>query len=503
LNNSLNFKYYLQKVEERLPQATRFPQRAKSAAAVASNENIEAPQQGGKKHHPKRPSLELVDSHIFGTDDKVSQKGPRIIENEHSKSESYESVSKSSIEYASSTFEPSQDLDEDTTPLMEKVAFDLYAHSANENAKEEDKKSNGDDIVDATTIENDEFTTLQVETTQIPVTVTTTTTEKTTTVKTTTTTTELPTTTTEAPQKNNRNPLSTAGRNRFRFQGKGSTTEKAVESTEAPKSIKNRFQKPSTSYRSNSASRASKPTAAPVNEENVEKSEAPQSQSSSAANRFKPGNSRNRFNLRNNAASTDKAIESDIESTTASRLIKPRPQFSLRNRSRAGESTTVASSTIANENNAEENEQDGEKPVEKSSSPSSIVARPTSRLNINRPGNRILPSSSVNTAAAAGAGPKVRTNPLTRSRVNSNAQSNNGSGDDNNKSTNENESETEGTTQSNVNKLKSRPRIQISADAKAKKTAAQPVINRKVNPLISKRKFGVTSTTGKLLFQLF
>ncbi|KAG5677981.1 hypothetical protein PVAND_007693 [Polypedilum vanderplanki] len=408
--------------EERLPPATRFPQRSKS---VSSAENTGAAPEGGKKHHPKRPSLELVDSHIFLTDekDKNSQKGPRVFETELTKTELIETVSKSSIEYQSSTVEPAEDDDEeDTTQSMEKVAFDLYAHIENEKAKEEDKNA---DEVEATTIENDEETTLAEDLTSIAPSTTT-------------------TTTVQAPLVKGRGGL-TAGRNsnRFKFQGRTqATTRAATESTEAPKTGRNRFQKPSFGGPRAGASRSSKPTAAPVEEEEVKKEEAPASSN---------------HHLRNNAASTEKPAtaaaseNNESESTTAKSLVRPRPQFSLRNRQRSGAAATTEAST----NDASNDETPA---VEKEEKATSIVPKPTSRLNINRPGNR----------AAIG-----QKSVLNRSRVNSNAENS-----DNNKSANENESDAETTTANNLNKLKT-----------------QPVINRKANPLISKRKFGVTSTT--------
>lgn len=485
--------------DDRLPPATRFPQRGKAvnSASAASSENT-APETVGKKHHPKRPSLELVDSHLFITDekDKNSQKGPRIIETELSKSELLETVSKSSIEYSSSTIKPSaksasgeeEDEEEDTTPSMEKATFDLYAHIANENANEDEKKTD----IEETTIENEELTTLSDDCENCEAkssTTTTTTTEPTTTTSTTTTSTT--TTTTPAPTEapRGRGGL-TAGRNSNRFNFKGrtaatkATTESAAESTEAPKTLKNRFQKPSFGGSRAGGSRPSKTTSAPV-EENVEKSEAPATaQQPSTGNKFRSGGARNRFNIRNNAAAsqptTEKSAtnEGDVESTTAARLVRPRPQFSLRNRGRSGASTTEAPTT---ETDGENQQEKDDKTVEKSTA-SPIVPRPTSRLNINRPGSRIVPS----------VGQKTRPSTVNRSRVNSNAENN-----DDNKSAAENESEpeSESTTQNNLNKLKSRPRIQISAESKAKKTTAQPAINRKANPLISKRKFGVTSTT--------
>lgn len=413
----------------------------------------------------KRPSLELVDSHSFVTDEK-SSKGPRIIETELSKTELIETVSRSSVEYASSTVEPS-DEEDDTTPLMEKLAIDLYAILQNENAKEDDKKKfDGDET---TVADDDEQTTVEIDTDR-PSSTTTTTTPAPTTTRTTTTTTEATTTTTEAPKGRG---VLTAGRNRFSFKGKGaggSTEAPAEASTESFKP-KNRFSRPSAasspSFSRNGSSRASKTTSAPEEvKETVEKSEASSSQSKL------PSKNRNRFNPRGPSAQST-TEKSDSENTTASRLVKPRPQFSLRNRGRSGVTTAAPAET----NEAVEESADEEKPAEKTSS---IVPRPTSRLNLNRPtvSSRLLP------------GQKPRTSPLNSRRTNE--ENNDGS-----KSANENESDLETTTQNNLNKLKSRPRIQINTDAKAKKTASPAVVNRKVNPLISKRKFGVTSTTGE------
>ncbi|XP_070499819.1 serine-rich adhesin for platelets isoform X2 [Chironomus tepperi] len=456
--------------DDRLPPATRFPQRSKSVNP-APVENA-APAESDEK-------------------DKNSQKGPRIIETELSKSELLETVSKTSIEYASSTVEsPANDIEEeDTTPSMEKATFDLYAHIANENANEDEKKIVSADI-EITTIENEDLTTEKdsddfVEASPSTEAPTTTTTEATTT----TTTTEKITTTTEEVTEATRRGGLTAGRNsnRFKFQGRTgslSTTTSIPESTEATKGVKSRFNKPSFNAGGRSGGRTTKTTAAPV-EENVEKSEVTQQQAA-PANKFRSGGARNRFNLRNTASpsSTEKAaVNTEVETTTASRLVKPRPQFSLRSRSRSGASpsSTETPAQSNTETAVAENEQDKEEnAVDKSSSSAPIVPRPTSRLNINRSGNRIAPT----------AGQRSRPSPLNRSRVNSNVDSN-----DDNKSANENESDAEATTQNNLNKLKSRPRIQINTESKAKKTTAQPVINRKVNPLISKRKFGVTSTT--------
>lgn len=356
----------------------------------------------------------------------------------------------------SSTTERTDENEEDTTPLMEKFAIDLYAIIQNENAKEDDKKSKID--VDATTVTNDdEFTTFESETEKaVPSTSTTTTT-------TTTTTTEAPTTI--EPNKG-RGPL-TAGRNRFKFQSKSPAAVTETPSEVATDSLKpkNRFNRPSSSFSTrNSGSRATKTTNTPE-QDKVEKNEASTQSSSKLGSK-----TRNRFSLRDQSTPNAPEKSSDVETTTVSRLVKPRPQFSLRNRGRNGSTTAATETNDAAEENVGEKE---EKPVEKSSS---IVPRPTSRLNLNRPTNRVLP------------GQKARTSPLNSRRVTSNDD-----GSDGNRA-NENESDIETTTQNNLNKLKSRPRIQINSDSKAKKTSSPVVVNRKVNPLISKRKFGVTST---------
>lgn len=424
----------------------------------------------------KRPSLELVDSHSFVTDEKdKNSKGPRIIETELSKSELIETVSKSTVEYASSTNKPSDD-EEETTPLMEKLAIDLYAILANENAKEDDKKSKSD--IDATTISSeDDLTTTDAETDKPTVAPsTTTTTKRTTTARTTTTTTEAPTTTTtEAPK---RSGLS-AGRNRFKLQSKTPTSTgsaAAAEVTTDSSKPKSRFSKPSSGFASrNSGARTTKAsaatTAAEEAKENVENSEAPAQTSSKLGSK-----ARNRFSLRTQPTTSTTEKPADPESSTVSRLLKPRPQFSLRNRGRDSPSTA---STTESSDDAEKST-DEEKPVEKSSS---FVPKPTSRLNLNRPGSRLAP------------GQKARTSPLSR------GSSTNEESNDGNKSANENESDVETTTQNQLNKLKSRPRIQINAESKAKKTTSPAAVaNRKVNPLISRRKFGVTSTTGMIKF---
>ncbi|KAJ6644380.1 Host cell factor, partial [Pseudolycoriella hygida] len=123
--------------EERLPQITRFPPRnAGSSNSISSNVTPATgtvnSEETTKKISVKRPSIALVDSQSFNRDDKGS-KGTRL-ENEFSKTSDLKEVPKKV------TVDESTDVNEileATTPLMEKVALDLYAILANENSNVE------------------------------------------------------------------------------------------------------------------------------------------------------------------------------------------------------------------------------------------------------------------------------------------------------------------------------------------------------------------------------
>lgn len=174
-------------VEERLPANTRFPPRSAitppSSVQVVSNVD-----ETTKKISVKRPSLELVDSQSFNRGEKGQSKS-RVLENEFGKvndarlnENSYAPSSPQSTTYlyddisrnihngipvsrnnhnANTESIPqipdindattlSNDNDESTTQIMDKVALDLYAHLVNENSN-----------IDASTgsIQFDEFST--------------------------------------------------------------------------------------------------------------------------------------------------------------------------------------------------------------------------------------------------------------------------------------------------------------------------------------------------------
>lgn len=323
--------------------------------------------------------IALVDSQSFNRDDKGS-KGTRNLENEFSKTTDLKEIPKKV------TIDESTDLNEivdSTTPLMEKVAFDLYAILANEN-------SNVDSDVTSVTTTDDELVTDATESdittddglttidSTLPTT-TTVTTEAVTTTKSTSTTTTT-TTTTEAPLIGGRKSPFGAGRNRFRLRPQASSTESAeqakeIAAVEQQSHLKpNRFSRPTFS----AGNRASRTTAAPVVEEQSKEVAKPISNAASirgrseyfivAAIRTKQVKifsflARNRFNLRGSSTTeaSDESVADTSASTTQRSTVRLRPSFQLRTR---GRPTTPSAATIQNESGTAEQPSD-DKPEEK------------------------------------------------------------------------------------------------------------------------------------------
>lgn len=211
-----------------------------------------------------------MDSQTFNRDDKGS-KGTRNLENEFSKpTEVKESPKKVTVDESTELNE----IVESTTPLMEKVAFDLYAILANENSNVDSEVTTSDDELVTGITEGDATTDDGLTTITVPVTTTTTTVAPTTTTTTTTTTatTTTTTTTTEAPLIGGRKSPFGAGRNRFRLRPQASSTESSEQVKEAPVEQShpkpNRFSRP-TFNTGNRASRTT--TAAPAVDEEATK----------------------------------------------------------------------------------------------------------------------------------------------------------------------------------------------------------------------------------------
>lgn len=239
---------------ERLPANTRFPSRGKNVEPTPAIDSLENAAEK-KKISVKRPSLELVDSATFNTDEKqvkgirnsdTETKSAIAIEQETAaaaaaaeKKQAEEKQRRQptigSDEESATVKDVADEEVEQTTLSMEKAALDLYAILQNENFN-----------MDMTTDADTEVTTVLPDTTNpddVAMTTlideepssTTTTTTTTTTEATTTTTT---TTTTAAPTLfgGKRPGLNSAGRNRFKLNKGGKSEASTTTTTEAPPS---------------------------------------------------------------------------------------------------------------------------------------------------------------------------------------------------------------------------------------------------------------------------
>lgn len=224
---------------------------------------------------------------------------------------------------------------------------------------------------------------------------------------------------------------------------------------------------------------------------------------------------RNRFNLRSTTASSiaeaeknpdENAIDTSAQLTTTQRPLRARPTFNLRGRTRGTPSSTVApldgndSASGTDFKSDVNDERQNEKPTTASPLKSS------SRFNLRRP-NQLLSSrgrlSPLAKSSAAAAEQSSNTTDGDQASANGGG-SNGGTSSDSKESgvSDEEQSAAEPSTtpQTGLNRLRNRPRIQIQPKApntnKLPTAASYINANRKVNPLISRRKLGSSSTTG-------
>ncbi|KAH8357297.1 hypothetical protein KR200_006620, partial [Drosophila serrata] len=543
---------------ERLPMITRFPSRGKNIEVppTPALDSLETAAER-KKISVKRPSLELVDSETFNTDEKqtkASRKGgetdlkPVITIEQEQAAAAAEAARKQEkelepeVEVEKNKQEmtsPDQEEAEQTTPSMEKAALDLYAILTNENLNNEQTTAIADTagsddrfttlVPDtASTDEDDGLTTLtdQIFSTSSSTSTTTTTTT------TTTTSTEAPTTTTTtttaAPSLygGRRSGLSgLAGRNRFKLREGGvstttSTTE-APASTETTKTGRNRFSRPSIGGRSRpgartTASPEAAPPAAPSGEEEVVAAKEVKPISSG----FARGRPRNRFNLRGStttstterpseeggaAAEGDSAAEAVVSSTTARSTLRGRPGLGLRGRSRTTTTKAPAADGDSGSEGGNSSSEEG-----KAAAPAPVPAEPVrpSRFNLHRAGsNRLLPRGKLGRGATVTTEAPIET---AAAAEDSAADSSSHHNDVKEEEGGEKEAASEGGDAhapagpvTGLNRLKSRPRLNAlhKTDAAKSKAAAAPVpapAPRKINPLLAKRRLhlaGATSTT--------
>jgi len=274
------------------PLYTRFPPRDSASSTTKVSED--------RKHHVKRPSLELVDSHSFTTDKKAPQRGNVEVEKVELKEVDNDEAS---------TVRPATPSAETTAFIMHKSAIDLYAMLANEMSE------NDIEALSTTTTEAYE------EPTTTP-----------------TTTTAAPTTTT-TPEPEKRGVLPIGRRNRPGLR-KTASSSVPTQSTTPPASestykTRGRYNK--------SPSRASS---------NTEPEEKPVETSTKSF-----GRTRNRFNLKpaiTRAPAPESRPSSDEETVSSSTARAPlssraRPNFGNRrsSSSRTPSSTTETTAAVA------------------------------------------------------------------------------------------------------------------------------------------------------------
>jgi hypothetical protein len=201
---------------------------------------------------------------------------------------------------------------------------------------------------------------------------------------------------------------------------------------------------------------------------------------------------RNRFNLRGSSTPSDKSSESSddaVSTTAASRLVKPRPQFSIRPRGRQATST-VAPAAVS------ESVEEGNAGEPKEETAAAAPAKPTrpavgGRVNLpnrpNRLGGRPNPLAKLNKAVETEKTvDSVDTEPQPAEKATRPLKSQPQPTEDE-----QNEASAEVSQQAGLNRLKNRPKIQVHAKVDKPRPTALP---RRVNPLL-KRKLGASSTT--------
>lgn len=187
--------------------------------------------------------------------------------------------------------------------------------------------------------------------------------------------------------------------------------------------------------------------------------------------------------------------------TSTSRPLRTRPTFNLRGRSRATPSSTVPPSS---DNSGTEPAISDSKSESEEKPSTAAPPKPTSRFNLRRPNQLLSPRGRLSPLAKASV-VSAEQLPEISSSTELTAASNTPAVDSKESAADESEqiaAEPSTTPQTGLNRLRNRPRIQIqpkAPSANKQPTAASYInANRKVNPLISRRKIGSsTSTTGQ------
>lgn len=198
----------------------------------------------------------------------------------------------------------------------------------------------------------------------------------------------------------------------------------------------------------------------------------------------------------------ENAIDTSSQVTSTQRPLRTRPTFNLRGRSRASPSSTAAPSVENDSTDVSANNGHGPS----SESTPAAASKPSSRFNLRRP-NQLLASRGRLSPFAKTPSPPAEqlvesnnatdvVSPAAAETVAAVEQKDTSAFDESDQVA----AEPSTTPQSGLNRLRNRPRIQIQPKAANANKAPSPVsytANRKVNPLISRRKpIGSSTTTG-------
>lgn len=217
---------------------------------------------------------------------------------------------------------------------------------------------------------------------------------------------------------------------------------------------------------------------------------------------------RNRYNLRTTSPSTPAGEKTGEETgdtssgpSSTQRSLRPRLPFNVRGRSRP---TTAAPSDESPEDSASHSDSQEPK-ADQEEKPSSLAPslKPVSRFNLRRPNQllsgrgRVSPLLKNTTPTEAAKTDGTNSTDTEKESTAVPAVDNKDGASDEGDQAN---TETSTQPQTGLNRLRNRPRIQIkpraqSAEQNKSSTIAAYNVNRKVNPLISRRKLGSTSTT--------
>lgn len=410
-------------------------EKTKENDAVGQLENFES----SKKNSIRRPSLDLVDSQSFNTNDKKSNPANKTFETQQSNVKDTDDITiKTTSEYEEGEVTSSRPLainSETTAFIMQKSALDLYAMLANENLNSENE------VYTENTITTTDKVDAAVDvTSDVPISSTSTQIISST---------ESVVTLSETEHASTSKPslLSLRTRNRSSALLSGKRKETSTEAVTQPSTT----EKHTTRRRFNAQSSS----------KNFEGNSKKEDKTEGSGKNY--GSSYNRFNLKTPITRTTEEPKTENISTTTRNLSLNRRRPGFNNRQGVQKSSTA--SVVATESNA---------------STSETTTEETQKLN-PATSNKLNRINNI----------KNRRNPLLSRKRDENKQA---EGATENK---ENQTEPPQNSESTASKLKQRGRLNLNV---AEKPTASAIVtnNRRVNPLLRSRSTTTEPSTTEL-----